>query len=138
MRLPAQTRPCDLEIEFTRMWGAAIFERTMVALEEIKRVAGAVAEKNGASYAVLFGSHARGTATERSDIDLIFVEDTEARFLDRLAKYFDPLSDALGGGIECLVYTPGEFRKMREEPFVRKALEEGVVLYESREERAHG
>jgi len=81
-------------------------------------------------FALLFGSHARGTATEHSDIDVIFVEETDAPFLQRLGRYMDPLVDELKSAAEVFVYTPDEFTSMKESFFVKKALEEGVVVFE--------
>ena len=107
--------------------------RPTVNLEGIRKAAREVAELNGARLAVLFGSHARGTATAGSDVDMIFVEETEDRFLDRLARYTDPLLDHLGPPVEVFVYTPEEFERMKEGAFVGRALEEGMVLYERRE-----
>jgi predicted nucleotidyltransferase len=92
-----------------------------------------VARANGAKLALLFGSYARGTQTDRSDVDVIFVEETSARFLDRLAKYFDPLCDRLPAPIEVLVYTPDEFRRMKDGFFLRRALAEGIRVYEQGE-----
>ena len=99
-------------------------------LEMIRQAVSEVAHANGANLAVLFGSYARGTATRRSDVDVIFVEDTDARFLDRLGRYMNPLVDALRASVEVLVYTPHEFESMKKRAFVKRALEEGVVLYE--------
>ena len=81
--------------------------------------------------AVLFGSYARGTATDRSDVAIIFVEETGLRFLERLDRYFDPLVDRLKAHVEAFVYSPEEFERVKDRPFIRRALEEGVVLYES-------
>jgi predicted nucleotidyltransferase len=103
----------------------------MLTLETIQRVVQSVAAANGAQMAVLFGSYARGTATDRSDVDLIFVEETEQPFLKRLDRYFGVLFDRLGTGVEVFVYTPHEFQKMKGRPFVRRALKEGMVLFES-------
>ena len=41
-------------------------------------------EDMGVQKAILFGSLARGDVTPFSDLDLIIVQDTDARFLDRL------------------------------------------------------
>ena len=102
-----------------------------VPLEAIRKAVSEVARQNGARLAVLFGSYARGTATDRSDIDVIFVGETDLPFLKRLDLYMDPLTDRLNTNVETLVYTPREFEEMRERPFVRRALEEGIVIYES-------
>jgi len=100
------------------------------SLEAIREAAVRVAEANGAKLAILFGSYARGTATARSDVDLIFVEDTDLPFLRRLDRYFDPLADMLRAPVETLVYTPDEFEMMKKRAFIKRAVEEGIVLYE--------
>ena len=84
----------------------------------------------GARKAVLFGSWARRTPTARSDVDALFVEDTSARYLDRLDKYLADLWRSLRKSCDVFVYTPEEFARMAEKPFVRRALSEGIVAYE--------
>jgi predicted nucleotidyltransferase len=42
-----------------------------------------VFQKHNVRRAFVFGSVARGEATRRSDIDLIAIQETEKRFLDR-------------------------------------------------------
>jgi predicted nucleotidyltransferase len=100
-------------------------------LKKIKQAIFNLAVKNKASLAVLFGSYARGTATDRSDLDVIFVEETDKPFLNRLDPYFSPLSDVVNGGVDVFVYTPEEFKKMKKGFFVKRALEEGVIIFES-------
>ena len=78
---------------------------------------------------VLFGSRARGSADEYSDIDLIVVYATEKRFLDRLEELY--LAWSLPIPVDILAYTPEEYRSMsRNNEFVRQAVAEGEVLYE--------
>ena len=103
----------------------------MLDLESIRHAVQDVARTNGAQMALLFGSYARRTATENSDVDVIFVEDTALPFLARLDRYFDPLVDRLNAALEVFVYTPDEFERMKEGPFVRRAMDEGIVIYES-------
>ena len=102
----------------------------LVPVDEIRKGGADVAKANGARLAILFGSYARGTATRHSDVDIIFVEQTSDRFLDRLARYTDPLIDRLKTSVEVLVYTPDEFERMKQQSFVRRAVEEGMVIYE--------
>lgn len=90
-----------------------------------------VARHNRAELAVVFGSYARRTATEHSDLDLLFVEQTDVPFLRRVGKYFDPLFARLRTGLDVLVYTPAEFEAMRQRPFVERILKEGIVVHES-------
>lgn len=102
-----------------------------IKLEKIKKTIYGLSVKNKAAFALLFGSYARGTATEHSDLDVIFVEDTNKPFLSRLDPYFSPLSDLMNGGVDVFVYTPEEFRKMKKRFFIQRALKEGVVIFES-------
>jgi len=101
-------------------------------LEKIKQTIYDLSVKNNAIFALLFGSYARGTATEHSDLDIIFVEETNKPFLSRLDPYFSPLSDLMNGGVDVFVYTPDEFKKMKKKFFIQRALKEGVVIFESR------
>jgi len=102
----------------------------MLRLEAIRKAVVQVAKVNCAQKAILFGSYARGTATRRSDVDLIFIEETSEPFLKRLERYLYPLSDHFGGGVETLVYTPSELEGIAHRPFIQRVLREGVVLYE--------
>ena len=78
---------------------------------------------------ILFGSHARGTADEESDIDLIIVYDTKKRFLDRLRELY--MAWELPKGVDILAYTPREFAEMNKtRAFVQDAVATGKVLYE--------
>jgi hypothetical protein len=63
-------------------------------------------------------------------VDLIFVEETSLRFLDRLTRYQDTLIDRLSTSVETLVYTPAEFQRMKDGGFIGRAVREGIVLYE--------
>jgi predicted nucleotidyltransferase len=103
----------------------------MLNFAEIKNAVIEVAQAQGACQAMLFGSYARGTATARSDVDLVFVEETQAPFLARSGKYLEPLFDRLQTSVDALVYSPREFAQMQDGPFMRRVLREGIVLYES-------
>lgn len=76
---------------------------------------------------LLFGSLARGGIGSESDIDLIVVKETEKKFLDRLDEFYEDVSVA----IDLLVYTPDEFNHLKKRSFIKKAMEEGVTLYEA-------
>lgn len=94
-----------------------------------------VAKEQGASLALLFGSFGRGDYSRRSDIDVIYVEDTEERFLDRIGRYLFALRDRSvlnRFDVDVLVYTPDEFKRMQEDEnrFILRALREGKILYE--------
>lgn len=98
-----------------------------------------VFERYGVLRAILFGSFARGDASRRSDIDLILVQETDKRFLDRYAGIlWEITANTPGCDVDLLIYTPAELDSLRDRPFVAKALQEGVVVYESAEKPAPG
>lgn len=94
-----------------------------------------VAKAEGAKLALLFGSFAKGDYSKRSDVDVIFVEDTNLPFVERIGKYFSALREhkpLKPFDIDVLVYTPAEFEEMRAKgrKFILRALREGKILYE--------
>jgi predicted nucleotidyltransferase len=100
---------------------------------------GPLFQRKGVLRAVVFGSLASGDATRRSDLDLIVVVSTNKRFLDRYDDLLSEISLAVPGrDVDLLIYTPEELDGMTERPFVRKALQQGVTIYESRQEPARG
>jgi len=80
---------------------------------------------------VLFGSYARGDATEGSDVDLLVIADTSERKPKRSAPIYSALRD-FPFSKDILVYTPEEIDAYRDlrGSLIHRALEEGVVLYE--------
>jgi predicted nucleotidyltransferase len=80
---------------------------------------------------LLFGSSARGSADELSDLDVIVVaEHVAGRFLDRIAEAFDLVDPRYA--LDILIYTPDEYRSMLDDrnPLVEAAEREGRLLYE--------
>jgi predicted nucleotidyltransferase len=101
--------------------------------EEIASSIIAVAKEIGASKAILFGSFARGSADRRSDVDVIFVQQTDDRFVERPHKALRMLYSRLRGrAIDVLIYTPEEFDDMVRDGnyFIKRVLQEGRTLYE--------
>ena len=99
--------------------------------DAVRRV---VAAAHNPLKVILFGSYARGNATEFSDLDLIVVErelpDTGAEILrlNDVLTYLDV-------GVDLLVYSEAEFSKRRDwcSTPVYWAAREGKVLYEHRQ-----
>jgi len=87
--------------------------------------------RHGARTAYVFGSHARGTADEHSDIDVIVVAPSERPCVDRFQDYLPAILE-VGGRVDLFVYTPEEFEAMRdqERPFLIHALDGAKVVYE--------
>ena len=87
-------------------------------------------EEQGAHGAWLFGSQARGTADDESDIDLIVVQPSDEPRPDRVQSYESAVRKA-GGAVDLLVYTPEELEvlKAQERPFVVNALMEAKQVH---------
>jgi len=84
----------------------------------------------GIQKAILFGSLARGDVTPFSDLDLVIVQRTNARFLDRLEPFYASLD--LKVDADILVYTPEEWAELQTwNPFIQQIIREGKVIYEA-------
>ena len=103
---------------------------TAVSLEEIRSSLLPMLEQCGVEKAIVFGSHARGTQDRRSDLDLILVMETSARFLDRYDKIAGIRQALPSVELDILIYTPEELHRNCDRPFVRRALAEGKLIYE--------
>jgi len=82
---------------------------------------------------ILFGSHAYGTPTEDSDIDLLIVKNTKRRRGDRIVivkrLLYDPNREI---PISPLIYTPSELEERLKlgDNFIQEVLQKGIILYE--------
>jgi uncharacterized protein len=79
--------------------------------------------------AYVYGSVARGSQDEASDVDLVLVRETTLPFFDRLREVFD-LVDELGRA-DVLIYTEDEEQRLRREPgryFVKDVFASGVLI----------
>ena len=94
-------------------------------IEEIKTIVTPIAVKYRLKAVYLFGSYARGTANENSDIDLLIdTEDTDLDTLFKLGAFYDELSQAFCKEIDLLTVSS------MEQPAVRKseiAFRENVI-----------
>ncbi len=104
--------------------------------EDVFQAVREVARATGALKAVVFGSFARQSQTKRSDLDLMFIEDTTEDFLDRIGRYLELLRQKPPlkfFDIDVFVYTPEELEQMLREgnKFLQRILREGILLYES-------
>lgn len=99
----------------------------------VDRAVKAIVKKYQPEKILLFGSVAKGTMREGSDIDLLIIKETEKRKIDR----FDDVVLAVDRGIpvEPHIYTPTEIQKRLDlgDGFIKQILKEGKVLYEAPE-----
>jgi len=91
------------------------------------------------SKVILFGSYAKGTETENSDLDLLVVLDSNERSqsFDELIERGKPVSAAIREfrkimPMDLVVYTLAEFEYLKKEKdfFVKEIMETGKILYE--------
>ena len=103
----------------------------MVAMETIREMAQKIANRFHPEKIILFGSYARGEATEISDVDLLVILRTQLPKPRRSAPMYSLLRD-YACGKDILVYNPEEVREYRALPMtlIHRALSEGLVLHE--------
>jgi len=87
---------------------------------------------------ILFGSYARGTANEDSDIDLVVILDTDefAKTVDQRLDRRRPINESIREirkdfAMDIIVYSKGEFEFLdkKESDFVREIKNTGIELY---------
>lgn len=80
---------------------------------------------------ILFGSYAYGQPTPDSDVDLLVVMETDLPPIER-ARQVMRLLRPRRFPVDVVVKTPAEVESGLQQgsPFLREALEKGVVLYE--------
>ena len=99
--------------------------------KHLRTIGKKIKQEYRAERVILFGSYARGDATEDSDVDLLVVARTKERFFERMASVRRLIRDLRDGlPVSPIVLTPGELEKRRQagDPFVREILQTGVSL----------
>ncbi len=80
---------------------------------------------------ILFGSMATGQVGEWSDLDLVIIKDTPLPFVERAVEV--ALLCRARVGVDYLVYTPDEFKRMMAERnlfILEEVIGKGKVIYE--------
>ncbi len=103
----------------------------MVAMNRIKEFGQRIGREFGAEKVVLFGSYARGTVTEDSDVDLLVVCPFQGKSVEQSVAIRMKLRPHFP--VDIIVRTPAKVRQRLEmgDGFMREILEEGKVLYEA-------
>ena len=103
-------------------------DREELLRAELERIAAILAGRPDIMRVVVFGSVARGRVHRRSDLDLIIVQRTGKRFLERLDEMYRLLLPRVA--CDILVYSPEEFERLQKENrFVARAVREGRVIH---------
>ena len=103
-------------------------------IDEIRQIVTPIAEKYCLPTIYLFGSYARGTANERSDVDLLVdTTGTQLRSLLTLGALYNDLEEALGKRIDLITVSSLRQRTQipSEEAFRDTVWKEKVSLYDA-------
>ena len=104
----------------------------MIAEHVLEEATRRLVESFSPARIILFGSQARGTASDRSDVDLLVICPlTGSR--RGLMVAMDRALKGLGIARDIVILTPEEFERDRQIPgtIARPAWREGKVLYDS-------
>ncbi|MFA6549161.1 MAG: nucleotidyltransferase domain-containing protein [Candidatus Margulisiibacteriota bacterium] len=99
---------------------------------EIKKVVSQAAEKINPEKVILFGSYAYGKPNKDSDVDLLFITNTELKGLKRYRWVNQYVSHIFP--IDLIIKTPSEIKQRLSmgDPFYKEIISKGKTLYESR------
>ena len=105
----------------------------MLKEEEIKKLVDKIVNRIRPDKVIVFGSYAKGIATNRSDLDLFIIKDTHLPMSKR-NEDIRPLLSNLLIGVDVHVYTPEEVEEYGSEEysFVHSVLKTGKVVYEQK------
>jgi len=97
----------------------------------VSEVVRRLAERFRPERIILFGSHARGTGTPDSDIDLLVVARVKGS-RRKLATEMDRALIGVDAPVDLIVVTPAEVKRHKNQvgTVIRPALREGKVVYE--------
>lgn len=101
-------------------------------IEQIKKIVEPIARQYGLKAVYLFGSYARGTATEKSDVDLLIdTSGTSLKSLFSLGGLYCELEDAMGKRIDLITVSAleQEVRMPSESDFRESVRREQVNVY---------
>ena len=103
----------------------------MVERKQIKRFVKEVAEEFAPQRIVLFGSYAKGGATEDSDVDLMVIMTHKKRNVDQALEIDQKIHRSFP--LDLIVKTPAEIksRLAQKDVFISSVVNEGKVLYEN-------
>jgi predicted nucleotidyltransferase len=111
-------------------------ELIMISESLLKEAVGRLVDKFHPYRIILFGSQARGTADNKSDIDLLIICPLQKKRRDLMVE-MDRALWGVGFARDIIVLTPKEFERDKHIPgtVARPAWKEGKVLYERKKAR---
>ncbi|MFH1361784.1 MAG: nucleotidyltransferase domain-containing protein [bacterium] len=110
----------------------------MVAKDKIiKNAVEYIKEKIAPDKIFLFGSYAKGTQTETSDLDFFIIKETPLpRFKRALSLYSTGKSKKIGAniGVDFIIYTPDEYEEQKNDlnSIVGEVKRTGKLVYDKK------
>jgi len=103
----------------------------MFSEKSLKQATYRLVEKFKPQRIILFGSHARGNADKRSDVDILVVASFKGKRRSVMVA-MDRALRGIGFARDIILLTPEEYDRDREIPgtIARPASQQGKVLYE--------
>lgn len=107
----------------------------MIDARSVQNLCDQIVERFQPERIVLFGSHAYGTPTDVSDVDLLVVLPFEGKRWEKEREILQAVAPSFS--IDLLVYTPENLRWRLEQNdfFLREVVQKGKTLYAAPEER---
>ena len=104
----------------------------MISENTIRQAVDRLVSAANPSQVILFGSYARGEATEDSDLDLMVIEREVQNAGEEMVRLHSVVGD-VGVGVDVLVYSAEEATRRSQVPgtLLYWALREGKVLYDA-------
>jgi predicted nucleotidyltransferase len=100
-------------------------KRHIYTVSEISHIVAPIAKNYGIKKLSLFGSYARGDATESSDMDFLICDKGSLRGLFSLAGFHLALEESFGLRVDVL--TTGSLEK----DFLSNIKDDGIIVYEN-------
>jgi len=103
----------------------------LISLPSIRKFGRRIGTEFSAERVILFGSHARGDATEDSDVDLLVILPFRGRSVDQTVRIHLELRPPFP--VDLIVRTPKAIQRRLAmgDHFIQSILDEGKVLYEA-------
>lgn len=105
----------------------------MISENTIQQAVARLVAAANPSKVILFGSYARGDATEDSDLDLMVIEREVQNAGEEMIRLHKAVGN-VGVGVDVLVYSDGEASRRSQVPgtLLYWAFREGKVLYDAK------
>lgn len=100
---------------------------SVYTIDEIQKIVSQVAIKHGLNKVYLFGSYAKGSADEDSDVDLC-IDASNIKGLFALGSVYSDLEDALGKKLDLITLKSLSYNN--DKNFVNNLRKESLLLYE--------